>query len=104
MTTPDQFEERANKLIQKAKAIRDAKNPEYSHGNGDYHGFFRKQADLSTGDIMEVWLIMMAKHYAAIQSYVNNPDAKRSEPMDERFADIINFTLFGYSLFKERED
>lgn len=102
-TTLEEFRERKDELIEKAKEVRAKKNPEYAVGDDDYHASFRKMA--ADQDLTEdqVCYLQWRKHLLAIASSAEDNDVQPSEDMDERFADALNYLLFQYSLYKEKQ-
>lgn len=101
-TTLEEFREKKDELIRKAAEIRDAKNPEYSVADEDFHASFRKLAkDL---DITEdgACYLLWKKHLLAIASSTEENGVDASEDMEGRFADALNYLFFQYSLYKEK--
>jgi hypothetical protein len=103
-TELQEFEERAAELIELAKEIRDAKNPEYGVGSGDYHASLRKIAADTDVSVDEACYLLWKKHLLAIANNAVGTDVDASEDMDERFADALNFLLFQFSLYRERSN
>lgn len=102
-TTLAEFRERAAELIDTAEGVRASKNPEYAvDADADYHNFFRMIARGSGLTPEAVCYVLMAKHVMAIASWATGGGAKNSEDMRGRFADLHNYTLFLYSLYKEK--
>jgi len=50
-----------------------------------------------------VWGIFMDKQCSSVFAHINNCSLRESEPIDSRFADIINYCHLGMALFKERK-
>jgi len=48
---------------------------------------------------MEVWAVYFNKHVDAINTYVSTK--QESEPIESRFADIINYCVLGLGLITE---
>lgn len=99
-TTLNQFNERVEDLLSEAKDIREEKNPSYS-GEDDYHGNFKKLARLKNVRPISVAFNQYWKHFSSLLSYVKDDSVPQAEPLEERFADLINYTLIMYSLYKE---
>lgn len=104
-TTLKEFQEKAETLLSNAKSIREEKNPVYALDNqdADYHANFRFIAESVGITPLQVWAVYALKHITSILTFVKNSDVDQPEPLDERFADAINYLLMGFSLYKEVE-
>ena len=103
-TTHEEFLKKKDQLNELADKIQESKNPAYSMDDEDFHNNFRTISNTLGVDEMLVWAVYYLKHITAVLSYAKNPNTPQAEPLDERFADIINYTQFGFSMYKERYD
>jgi len=104
-TSHQQFLHRRQTLDEMARGIQEAKNPAYAMDDEhDFHNNFRVIANILDVDEMVVWAVYYLKHIIAVLSYAKDPSTPQAEPLDERFADIRNYTEFGFSMYKERHE
>jgi len=85
-----------------AKAIMEAKQPEYTNENDDVLYNFKHTAESLGLEPMEVWGVFFHKHVQAILSHAHNPEMHQAEPIQSRYADAINYLYLGYALMKEK--
>lgn len=102
-TTPEEFRERKDELIERAAEIRSTKNPDYAVADEDFHASFRKMAKKPGISEDLACLLLWEKHLLAIASDAKGTDNEASEEMDDRFADALNYLFFQYSLYRERQ-
>lgn len=88
-------------LLALAKSIRDRKRPSYTVGDDDVLMNFKRDAKMSGITALQNWHTHFQKQAAAIARWVQTPDAEQSEPIEQRFADLINYCLLGYAAHKE---
>jgi hypothetical protein len=50
---------------------------------------------------MQVWSIFFDKQLSSIQAHIKNPNLVQAEPLDSRWADLYNYLLLGFALYKE---
>lgn len=105
-TTLSEFQAKARELLDVAEQIRERKNPVYALDNedSDYHQNFRFISDVVGITPLQVWAVYALKHVTSIMTYVKNSDVEQPEDLDGRFADLINYTLMGFSLYREEVD
>lgn len=84
-----------------ASDIRNAKEPEYTMESADILNNFKQSAKRSGVTPMQVWSIFFDKQLTSIQAHIKNPDLKQAEPLDSRWADLYNYLLLGFALYKE---
>lgn len=89
-------------LLALAKSIRDRKRPSYTVGDEDVLMNFKRDAKMSGITALQNWHTHFQKQVAAIARWVQTPDAEQSEPIEQRFADLINYCLLGYAAMRER--
>ena len=101
--TKKEFNKLSKALTFKAAEIMKGKGPEYTDSSDDVLDNFistGKRLDISP---LKVWGVFMDKQCNSVFAHVNNCSLKESEPIDSRFADIINYCHLGLALFKERK-
>ena len=101
--TQKEFNRLSKALTYKANEIMKGKGPEYTDSSNDVLDNF-----ISTGkrlgiSPLKVWGVFMDKQCSSVFAHINNCGLKESEPIDSRFADIINYCHLGMALFKERK-
>ena len=101
--TKQEFNKLNKALTFKASEIMKGKGPEYTDSSEDVLDNF-----ISTGkrlgiSPLKVWGVFMDKQCNSIFAHINNCALKESEPIDSRFADIINYCHLGMALFRERK-
>lgn len=98
-----QFETVSKHLTDKAQAIMDAKQPEYTLDSVDVLANFKKEAEENGITPLQVWGVYFGKHVASIKAFVKDPNRTLSEPIDGRFADTLNYLKLGYALASEMD-
>jgi len=91
-------------LIDEAEKIRNAKQPEYTKLSADVLANFKNSGKNLDVPALYVWSIFMDKQLSSVQAHIKNPNLERAEPIESRYADLYNYVLLGYALFKELED
>lgn len=88
----------AGQLIRLASLIESQKRPAYTIGSADVHANFRRSGDrwdiapgASLGQHMD-------KHYDAICSALREGTIPQAEPLETRFADLLNYAKLGFTL------
>lgn len=84
--------------------VTDSKGPEYSRGEVDVNSNFKRTAEATGIDPLQVCYIFMAKHLDSIANYIKNRPSNLSEPIEGRIGDAINYLLILASLIKEQEN
>lgn len=82
-------------------AILTTKGADYSEGD-DRLANFKEGASRLGLPIMKVWGTYFLKHIAAIEAYIRRGDVK-SEPIEGRFADAINYLVLGRAIIEEQK-
>lgn len=100
--TQEQFDQSSAELLALAQSIRDKKGPEYTQGNADVLAKFKATGERLRLNPLQVLGVHLDKQIAAILSFAGNPDRETAEPIETRFADALNFLLFGFGLLRER--
>lgn len=87
-----------------ASDIRNAKEPEYTMESPDILNNFKQAAKRAGVTPMQVWSIFFDKQLTSIQAHIKNPDLVQAEPLDSRWADLYNYLLLGFALYKESDE
>lgn len=99
--TKDTYDDCQVELLAIAQGIADAKRPGYTQANTDVLHNFKTVATLVGISPLQVWAVYYLKHVQAVLAHAMNPDIKQGEPIQGRFADLINYTLLGHSIWAE---
>ena len=99
--TQKEFHEVTFQLLDSALSIREAKQPEYTLESPDVLNNFKQSAIRAGVDPMQVWSIFFDKQLSSIQAHIKNPNLVQAEPLDSRWADLYNYLLLGFALYKE---
>lgn len=100
-----EFNEIKKSLDAFAKAIMDAKQPEYTNNNDDVLANFKTTSQVINKSLepQEVWAVFFFKHVQAILAHAHNPEMHQAEPLQSRYADAINYLYLGYALYIESQ-
>lgn len=90
------------KLLEEATAIREAKGNDYS-GKEDANANFKRLAKQLGLTPLQICWVYLSKHHDAIATYVKDGKIK-SEPIQSRIIDEINYLLFIASLIEEEPE
>jgi hypothetical protein len=99
--TQEEFNQAYDMLCEDAMNIRLAKQPEYTMESVDILNNFKQSAKRAGINPMQVWSIFFDKQLTSIQSHIKNPKLVQAEPLDSRWADLYNYLLLGFALYKE---
>lgn len=99
--TQKEFYNTVTNLYESASEIREAKQPEYTMESADILNNFKQSAIRAGVSPMQVWSIFFDKQLSSIQAHIKNPDLVQAEPLDSRWADLYNYLLLGFALYKE---
>lgn len=102
--TDHDFKLHCQNLIEKANQVSSAKRPEYTIMSDDVLANFKNSAKNLDVPPLYVWSIFFDKQLSSIQAHIKNPNLQEAEPIESRFADLYNYVLLGYALFKETEE
>jgi hypothetical protein len=80
------------------------KNPDYAgtEGEDDVLSGFKRISKLTGVDVKTVWNVFAAKHFDAIMNSASKP--LKSETLQGRIRDLINYCNFREAIEKEVED
>lgn len=93
-----------SQLLDKAKAIADAKRPGYTIGSEDVLANFKRVAQASGMSTGQCNLVYLLKHLDSIKAFILNPDLPQAEPIEERYADLINYVLLNFCIMVEERE
>ena len=96
-----EFQETRQYILDKAKDIMDAKQPEYTNKSIDVLHNFKSTAESIGITPMEVWAVFFNKHIQAILSHAGDPNMHQAEPIDSRYSDALNYLFLGFALLVE---
>lgn len=99
--TQEEFNWKIIYLMEAGDEIRLAKQPEYTLENVDVLNNFKQSAIRAGVSPMQVWSIFFDKQLSSIQAHIKNPNLVQAEPLDSRWADLYNYLLLGFALYKE---
>ena len=102
--TTEQFNQIINELDILADTTMNHKGPEYTNGSKDILHNFKTTASKAGVSPLTVWYIFFDKQCSSVAAHVKTNGLTEAEPIESRFADIINYAKLGYALFKERAD
>ena len=89
-------------LLSLASEIEERKRPSYTNGNADVLHNFKRDAEMAGVTMYQNWLQHFLKQVAAISRWARCPDDEQSEPIEQRFADVVNYCKLGHALERER--
>ncbi len=90
--------------VETIKNLLRVKGGEYA-GSVDRLANFKRGAELTGAHPLQVLFIYMSKHYDAVMTYVKDQAVgqvrERSEPIEGRLDDLINYCILAKALIKE---
>lgn len=99
------FEKVVAETMHKAQALLTVKGGEYA-GSEDRLANFKRGAQLTGTTPLQCLFIYMSKHYDAFATFVRDDaqgkDRPRSEAIDGRLDDLINYAILAKALLEER--
>jgi hypothetical protein len=111
--TAKQFEQLKEHLHNLANGIANAKRPGYTQGNADVLRNFKRVAGAVPNECPacghgftlnpgQVWAVYLLKHVDAVVSGAGRPGLPQAEPLDGRFADLLNYADLGFGIVVEQ--
>jgi len=88
-------------LFETATGIEHAKRAGYTMGSEDVLANFKRIAERAGLTAGQVWTVYFLKHVDAIAAAMSRPELAQAEPLEERFADCLNYLKLGFALFGE---
>ena len=96
----EEFVKSCKELDSIASHIAEAKRPAYSQNEGtDITANFKRGAEAAGIEPLQAWLVHFEKQYSGIATYIRT--GQQSEPIESRFADVLNYLYLGFSLLKD---
>ena len=89
------------KLFDMAETIMNDKQPEYTNNNADILNNFKTTAEALKITPIEVWAVFFHKHTQSIMTHAQNSKTKMSEPIESRYADLINYLTLGLAIIQD---
>lgn len=103
----ERFTKLVDNTVAELRRLLVAKGGEYA-GSEDRLANFKRGAGLTGATPLQVALIYLSKHYDAVATYVRDDAAgvtrDRSEPIDGRLDDLMNYCLLTKALVEERTE
>ena len=97
-----EFERRCEELNSLAESIAKDKRPAYSMNKGsDVTANFKRAASAVGITPLQAWGTHMEKQVSGIMTYIKT--GAESEPVETRFADVMNYLYLGFALLYEKE-
>lgn len=102
-----EFERLFGETIQNIEHLLIVKGGEYA-GSSDRLANFKRGAALTGCTPMQVLFIYMSKHYDAVSTFIRDhasgTDRPRSEPIEGRVDDLLNYCILLKALIKDSRD
>jgi len=106
MTIKD-FDTGTTGFIEMCSEIANRKRPDYTQMSADVLANFKDAARDAGITPLQAWLVHFQKQYSAvarfIKTYGKEGAPAPSESVLSRFADLYNYILLGYALYRESE-
>lgn len=96
-----EFDEVIQELSEHRNGVADEKRTDYTKGDKDVLANFKNVAESTGVTPLQVWLVYSQKHFDAISTYVKTGGQSESEPIKERFGDLLNYLELGWALIEE---
>ena len=96
-----QYKSIRKELFEMSESIMNKKQPEYTNNNVDILNNFKTTADALKITPIEVWAVFFHKHTQSIMTHAQNNKTKMSEPIESRYADLINYLTLGLAIIKD---
>ncbi len=84
-----------------ADSIAAAKRPAYTQGSADVLRNFKESASRVGITPLQAWGVHFEKHVSAVMSRVQSGEIPQGEPINQRFADLMNYLPLGLALIEE---
>ena len=89
-------------LLEYADDVANTKRVEYTGASQDVLMNFKRIANRLGLSPLQVWSVYFNKHVDSVNTYIKGVD-EVSEPMESRFADMLNYLFLGMALIIEQE-
>lgn len=90
-------------LLNGASIVEMGKQKDYSQGTEDVLSNFKRIAEASGLQPLQVWLVYFLKHVDAVSTFAKTGRVA-SEPIEGRFQDLLNYVFLGYALVKDGDE
>ena len=98
------FDKVVEETIENIRQLLIVKGGEYA-GSSDRLANFKRGAELTGATPLQVLFVYLSKHYDAVATFVRDDAAHtlrpRSEPIDGRLDDIINYCMLAKALIRD---
>tara|TARA_Y100001937_G_C7022272_1_gene286036 strand:+ start:420 stop:746 length:327 start_codon:yes stop_codon:yes gene_type:complete len=102
--TQKEFDKIKTNLSHLSHEIMEGKRPEYTNESLDVLQNFKNTANKLNISPLKVWSVFFDKQLQSIFTHTCNASLKKSETIESRFCDVINYCYLGYALFLERDN
>ena len=102
----EDFANQVNDIMEHCHELLVVKGGEYA-GSEDRLANFKRGAALTGCTPLQCLFVYMSKHYDAVATYIRDEASgklrPRSEPIDGRFNDLINYCILAQALIEEQK-
>ena len=99
--TKNKYKRLRSDLLKLSESIMNEKQPEYTNNNADILNNFKTTAEALKITPIEVWAMFFHKHTQSIMTHAQNSKTKMSEPIESRYADLINYITLGLAILQD---
>lgn len=99
--TKNKYKRLRSDLLELSESIMNDKQPEYTNNNADILNNFKTTAEALKITPIEVWAVFFHKHTQSIMTHAQNSKTKMSEPIESRYADLINYLTLGLAIIQD---
>ncbi len=99
--TKNKYKRLRSDLLKLSESIMNEKQPEYTNNNADILNNFKTTAEALKITPIEVWAVFFHKHTQSIMTHAQNSKTKMSEPIESRYADLINYITLGLAILQD---
>lgn len=90
-------------MLEYAEDVAKTKRVEYTGASEDILTNFKRIAKRLGLSPLQVWAVYFNKHVDSVNTFIKGTD-EISEPMESRFADMLNYLFLGMALIIEQEE
>ena len=99
--TKNKYKRLRSDLLKLSESIMNEKQPEYTNNNADILNNFKTTAEALKITPIEGWAVFFHKHTQSIMTHAQNSKTKMSEPIESRYADLINYITLGLAILQD---
>lgn len=99
----EEFNELRRDLIKKCISITDTKGKDYTKGDLDVLKAFKEGGSFFDVSSKKYLGFALLKHFNAVFNYIKTDGQSESEPIEDRLADIINYSILLHALIKDED-